>query len=241
MSHAGARRVLVALGLLAGCGSSVDTSLATDALIASTLTPDEVAASMVEVVARGCGPAPAQASAVKVADDLVVTVAHAVAGASEVTTRISEDGPETAARVVAFDDVADLALLEVLNIESGPVPIGSLEPGDRATLIGFGGEGGPHQRPVEVTRKVRATIENFTHSAEVVRPSLEFIGDVTLGDSGGPLLDANGAIGAIVFAESDERAALGFAVRASELKRVLDNTGTSSPTRPDADVGPCPS
>ena len=92
-------RVLIVLCLVAaGCAGEASA---------------DPAASVVSITATGCRPTSNIAHGVVVGDDLVATVAHAVAGEDEIDVSGAADGV-----VVAIDTVLDAAVLRVEGLDA---------------------------------------------------------------------------------------------------------------------------
>ena len=189
--------------------------------------------SGVGVIALGCSSSASAGSGVALgAPGQVVTVAHTVAGATSVRV-VDADGTEYEASVVAFDPNADLAVLSVDGFDAPPLPIGAVQLGD-GTLIRWSTNDGLTSREVDVTQRLAITIDDIYGSASAKRSGFEFIGDVVVGDSGGPIVSAAGDVIGIVYARSNSRANTAFATDATEISAVLASAGG----RP-VDVGAC--
>ncbi len=181
--------------------------------------------SFVTVTAVGCS-GRAHASGFAVADDLVVTAAHPVAGRRRVAVT------DTAGRsrngfVVALDPALDVAAVRVPGLGAEPV---SLADGDDAALAPAGGSGVVAamsdagvltRKPVEVIRRVRTNIEDVYRTARVSRRGLELSFDGGYGDSGAAVLNGDGTVVGMVFATSRFREEVGYAVRAVEVRGLL--------------------
>ena len=181
--------------------------------------------SFVTVTAVGCS-GRAHASGFAVADDLVVTAAHPVAGRRRVAVT------DTAGRsrngfVVALDPALDVAAVRVPGLGADPV---SLAAGDDAALAPAGGRGVVAamsdagvltRKPVEVIRRVRTNIEDVYRTARVSRRGLELSFDGGYGDSGAAVLNGDGTVVGMLFATSRFREEVGYAVRAVEVRGLL--------------------
>ncbi|MDE0652984.1 MAG: serine protease [bacterium] len=181
--------------------------------------------SFVTVTAVGCS-GRAHASGFAVADDLVVTAAHPVAGRRQVAVT-DTGGRSRNGFVVALDPVLDVAAVRVPGLSAEPV---TLAAGDDASLAPAGGSGvvaamaagGEFTRkPVEVMRRVRVNIEDVYRTERVSRRGLELSFDGGYGDSGAAVLDADGTVVGMVFATSRFREEVGYAVRAVEVRDLL--------------------
>ena len=183
------------------------------------------AGPFVALEATGCG-GRSLASGFAVEDDLVVTAAHPVAG----RTRIAVTDVRGRTRdgfVVALDADLDVAAVRVPGLGAETV---SLAPGDSAELVEPPStgvvaamvEGGELiAKPVEVTRRVRATIEDIYFTGRVARRALELRFDGAYGDSGAAVLNGDDLVVGVVFARSRSRDEVGYAVRTIELDGLL--------------------
>ena len=129
-------------------------------------------------------------------DGLVVTVAHVV-GSS-----ITADG--RAARVIQVDRRNDLALLRVPGVRGEAPRFGA---GEATTVLG---------RPAPVVRHIRASVDGGPR-----RAALELRAEVVAGDSGAPVVGADGRVAGVVFARSRTRAGVAYAVDGSAVAALL--------------------
>ncbi len=153
----------------------------------------------VEVRTTACGDASrTTGSGVIVADGLVVTAAHVVIGATEVAV-VGEGTGESQASVVVLDTVNDVALLDVDGVDGfDDVELSDLVAGQPATLVGGASSGDVE---VEVLRRVMISVDEVRSTAIVERDGYEIRGSIESGDSGSGIFDADGALGAVLFAE----------------------------------------
>jgi hypothetical protein len=194
-------------------------------LTASCASPDRSGSSDprtsgVGVVADGCGLTATLASGVVVdRRGQVVTVAHAIAGATSISVVDHADELHPAT-VRAFDKDRDLAVLEVpgLDVPALDSAPGHIGPG--ATLI-WSREDGVTRDDVDVTRKLAVTIEDIYVEEIVERQAIEFRGDIGVGNSGGAVLSPTGEVTGIIYARSRGRDGVGFATASSELDALL--------------------
>ncbi len=142
----------------------------------------------------------------------VVTNAHVVAGASAV--RIVATTGTFKATVVAFDPKLDVAVLRVASFQSSPLFFATSNPERGATgaTIGYPDGGGAVIEPAAVTARYPAEGLDIYGTTRVLREIIEIRAVVEPGDSGGPLLLANGTVGGLVFAESRTDPSVGYAL-----------------------------
>ena len=196
-------------------------------------------AATVRVSARGCG-ARYDGSGVTIAGGLVLTNAHVVAGSDEVRIR-RPDGAVRTGRVVSFDPERDLALVEVADLGQQPLPLGSARPGDEGAVIGYpGGQPDPRIAAVRVQQRRTAVGQDIHHRTETQREILFLAATLRQGDSGAPVIDADGNVVGLVFAVSPDQPTTAYALDRTEIDailvapRVTGATGSCLATSPGA-------
>jgi serine protease Do len=150
---------------------------------------ERVRPSIVRVRGRG----PAGAGGIVWRPDVVVTNHHVVAGAGPALRVVDVDGGAHAARVRQSSRHLDLALLEVPGADLSPAPIGrsgGLRVGELVFAVGH-----PWGQPWVVTAGVVSGLGAVSVPGRT-EPGSYIRSDVRLapGNSGGPLLDARGAV-----------------------------------------------
>jgi S1-C subfamily serine protease len=155
-----------------------------------------------------------------VADNLVVTNAHVVAGESSTDVE-RDDGHRLKATVVAFDPARDLALLQVNKLGRPALPEAAAQRGDVGGVFGHPGGEPLRIAPFEVARSIQATGKDIYDAASTRRQVLELAAALRPGDSGSALVDAKGEVIGIAFAISSDRAGVSYALATSELDGVL--------------------
>jgi S1-C subfamily serine protease len=113
------------------------------------------------------------------------------------------------ARVVSADSRLDIAVLAVAGLR-GVARFSSAQAGEHVTIRVVG-----HSIPATVRRLITA------HVSGTARPALELRADVQPGDSGAPVLDAQGRVIGVLFAEASDRAGLAYAVALPSIARGL--------------------
>lgn len=182
----------------------------------------DVAQSGVGIVAQGCaGTTREFGSGIAVGlPGRVVTTAHTVAGATSVTI-VDSLGTEFSASVVSFDKDADLALLNVPGLTSPPLDLGRAELGDARAIV-WSPDNGVRSVSVMITRRLNITIEDIYVEDEVRRSGFELVGDISVGDSGGAIVDSSGDVVGIIYARSRMRPQTAFATDDDELRRLFN-------------------
>ena len=227
----------VALALLLGaCASSGGAEVVDDTVTAGSTSElagavgiDAALDGSVRVEASGCGPTERNGMATAIDDDLLVTAAHVVAGADTIAV-IDSDGHRSAAEVVAFDPLLDIAALRALDTAAATVPISPVgAAADEVGAVVVSDVGGSLEW-VEVTVVRRATIE----TTDVVRAGFEIEASIDPGDSGAAV-HLPGGIAGIVWARSTVYPDRAWAIDIPA--GFLDGTDDD---RSPVDTGPCP-
>ena len=209
----------VAIALLVACADTRPTADAT--------TPElEPSDAVWRIVATACGTQiEGLATAVAVADDLVVTVAHTFEGAESAQVTGADGMPGWAADVVYLDPERDLAVLRLKGMSPGEtlrwLPLGDSSDGDEVTVITAAGD----QLQAKTARVIRHV--DVTLDGDGRRAGLELEAEISRGDSGSPVVNADGAIAGIVFA-ADRDEAKGWAVAATEVEAALAQLSAAS-------------
>lgn len=156
-----------------------------------------------------------------IGEGLVMTNAHVVAGSSEVVVEARSELPRSA-RVVYFDPGADIAVLAAPGLRASALPFSATpEPGETVFFQGHP-YGGPFvSRSAAVLSAGPVSAVDIYGSAAVSRSTVRIAGTVEPGNSGGPLLTADGALAGMIFARSDATPNVGFALSMEELAPVL--------------------
>ncbi len=183
---------------------------------------ERAAASVARVSgnAYACGRGSAGSGFV-IARDRVVTNAHVVAG---VDTPIVEL-PGVAARegrIVYFDPVDDLAVIAVDDLGAKALPFSpTLAAGDAAVVQGYP-FGGPFTMVTAGVLSVgAANVPDVYDRSLNPREIYALQTQVRPGNSGGPLLTADGAVAGVVFARAEDDENLGYAMTMAELTPVV--------------------
>lgn len=186
----------------------------------------ELRSSGVGIVAEGCGLTAQLASGVVLdRPGQVVTVAHAIAGATSISV-VDHADVVYPATVRAFDKDRDLAVLDVPGLDAPALDLAPGAVGPGATLT-WSRDDGVTDDEVNVTKLLAVTIEDIYVEEIVERRAVEVRGDIRVGDSGGAVLSSQGDVIGIIYAHSRTRDGVGFATDSSELDVLL---GTMSDT-----------
>jgi serine protease Do len=161
-------------------------------------------------------------------DGYILTNAHVVSGANEVTVRLADAKREFKAKVVGTDERTDVALVKV---EASGLPVAtlgksaSLEPGQWVAAIGS---------PFGFANTITAGIVSATQRAlpaETYVPFIQTDVAVNPGNSGGPLLNLAGevvGINSMIYSRTGGYMGVSFAIpieAALDVARQLRETG----------------
>lgn len=211
--------------------------------------------------ARGGKPGPRSSGTGSIVstDGLILTNNHVIDDAESVYVALYPPGgrreltPEDLheARVLRYDEVADLALVKMVKPPEGlrPLPFGdfsALKVGEEVHAIGH-----PLGNTWTYTKGVVSQIRDgyrWTDSSGALRAAsvIQTQTPISPGNSGGPLIDGNGRmVGVNTFGSANAQAqGLNYAVAVTEVERFLSTSGTrraqrASDAKPQAQAN-CP-
>jgi serine protease Do len=159
------------------------------------------------------------------ADGLIVTNRHVIVDARSVQVKLP-DGKQVPARVIGADAATDIALIK---IDAGTLPalqLGSssdLSVGNAVIAIG---------NPFGLGQTVTAGILSARGRTLDIDPYIDFLqtdAAINFGNSGGPLLSAEGAVVGVtsaIFSPSGGSVGLGFAIPAETVSAVVSELET---------------
>jgi S1-C subfamily serine protease len=195
-------------------------------------------ASTIKVSAATCG-LESVGTGFVIANGYVVTNAHVVAGADARGVRVNALGGRVLdATAVLFDPKLDVALLRVPGLTALPLAFAKVDPGRGAlgATLGYPGGGRLTILPAAVSGRYPATGLDIYGQAKVRRQILELRAQIDRGDSGGPLILADGTVGGVVFAEARTNPDVGYALSPTEVAtRIEPGIGLKAAV----DTGPC--
>jgi S1-C subfamily serine protease len=188
------------------------------------------APSVVRVLGTACGLG-VEGSGWVAGRGLVVTAAHVVAGEHD-TTVVPLNGPSLRAEVTAFDSHDDIAVLRVQGLDLAPLRLVDPRRGSPVAIVGY-----PLNGPLDATAgRIGSTAPVLGRDAygrgPVRRVVTSLSGTVEHGNSGGPAVDASGAVQSTIFAARAGGSG-GYGVPASVVRR--DIASAAGPVS----TGPC--
>ncbi len=199
--------------------------------------PDVRAAtrSTVRVLGTACGLG-VEGSGWVARPGVVVTNAHVVAGEDDTTVQIAGAGPQHDADVVFFDPKNDVAILRSSGVAGVP-PLRmdvSASVGTAGAIVGFPQNGPLDIRPARLGATTTVISQDAYGRGPIPRRITSIRGLVRSGNSGGPVVDAQGEVLTTVFAAtvgSNSRG--GFGVPDSIVRSALGRI------RGPVSTGPC--
>jgi len=185
--------------------------------------------SIVKVEGQGCGGI-VEGSGFVIADGLVVTNAHVVAGISNPYVQDANDTHRATA--IWFDPDLDLAILKVNNLAGKPLPVSTVTQarGTAAAVVGYPGGGDFTAKSAVVLGPLTATGRNIYNQGNTTREIYEVKADIIPGNSGGPLITADGSVIGVVFAESTAYSHVGYALQTQKVMSELHQAQTQHKT-----------
>ena len=184
------------------------------------------AQSVVLVVGNACG-LRLSGTGFSVAPDLVVTNAHVVAGEQR-TEIVTAAGRRLDALVVSFDGRHDIAVLRVRGLNLTPLRFGPTVTGTIATVLGHPGGGALRATPARVARRIDIPRTDITRTGTIQTSIVGLAARLIPGDSGAPVIGANGLVQAMVFAVDPARDTTAFALSSEEVMPFVTTAGTAA-------------
>jgi hypothetical protein len=199
-----------------GDGPSAAETLEIDMALART--------SSVHIMATGCGLSPQVGGGGFVAPNVVITVAHVVAGSRSIDVLLADD-TTVVATVVAIDRKKDLALLSVNAPQIDPIPTGTMQ---------AGAQGAYSVRRDDAQVVLESTAVSFVDidapgiddASTSLRRGYQLSAEVKRGDSGSVVV-SGGKITAVIFATSTQAGARAWATDATEAAPLLRDLSTT--------------
>lgn len=191
-------------------------------------TVDELASGVVRVEALPCGKSGVGSGSV-ITGGLVLTNAHIVAGSTDdVTVRIWDerllDG-----LVVGFDSERDLALIKVDGLDIDGFDLAEPVEGELVRILARPGGPGLEVLDATILRLINATGDDIYGQGDVSRGAMELSVDARPGVSGGAVVNGDGQMVGIMFADSRNRADVSYAVDSQEVRAFVAETDPDIP------------
>ena len=178
--------------------------------------------STIKVTAEACG-YELSGTGFSIGRGYFVTNAHVVAGARDQQV-VPEGGGSDEARVVLFDPSLDVAVLYAPDLTLPALEFAPEDPptGTKAAALGHPLGEELTVIPVGVAGSYEAEGRDIYGSGRVTRDVLELSARIDKGDSGGPLILTDGAVGGVIFAEAKGDDAVGYALSPVEVAATVE-------------------
>jgi S1-C subfamily serine protease len=191
----------------------------------------EAAPSVVRVLGTACGLG-IEGSGWVAATGEVVTAAHVVAGERDTTINPFGSSAKLSAQAVAFDPRNDVAVLRVPGLKVKALPFVDARGGASVAVLGYPEDGPFNATAARIGTTRFALMDDAYGRGPFGRAITTLRGSVRHGDSGGPAVDANGAVETTVFAARVGGGG-GFGVPAFAVRTALANA------KGPVSTGPC--
>ena len=193
------------------------------------------------ITSIGCKSSSTQTVGTVIGKDLIVTVAHGVAGQTS-TSITTIDGQVLNAKVVAIDINLDLALIYVDSTKSTtnliPLKFADAVEDSETRFVAFE-DSQQFAISAKIKKILRINTEDIYLKNKISRPGLEVEARVVVGNSGGPLINHNGEIVGLVWATSRSEKNLAWATRIEAVDKLLALLSTRNPQSATPEVVAC--
>jgi len=196
--------------------------------------------SVVRVLGTACGLA-IEGSGWVAEPGVVVTNAHVVAGEQDTTVEVGGHSPGLGARAIGFDPRNDIALLRVEDLDLPA--LGLVEDpasGRSGAILGYPENGPFDVQPGRIGRTQDVITQDAYGQGPVSRLLTPLRGLVRPGNSGGPVVDADGRVLATVFASTVGGSSPGgYGVANATVASELADANAGSQRDGQVSTGPC--
>jgi S1-C subfamily serine protease len=202
-----------------GAGGSLNLPAPSSSVLSSpAVRKIEQSVVKIEGVARECS-LQIEGSGFVISHDHVLTNAHVVAGVDEGPEVYARHGQELAARVVLYDPLRDIAVLDVPGLNAPPLKFAARPAKFAASAIvaGYPLDHSLTLRPARIGQSIIAYGPDIYQNTTVHRQIYPIRALVQPGNSGGPLMSPSGSVYGVVFAASTSVADTGYALTAGEI------------------------
>jgi S1-C subfamily serine protease len=156
------------------------------------------APSVVRILGTACGLG-IEGSGWVAAPETVVTAAHVVAGEHDTSVQPFGAGSRLGAGVYAFDPTNDVAVLHVRGLRTRALRLVDARPGAEVAVLGYPNDGPFDAAPGRIGTTRFALLADAYGNGPIGRTVTTLRGTLRHGNSGGPAVDANGAVETTVF------------------------------------------
>ena len=158
--------------------------------------------------------------------DLIVTNAHVVAGVAK--PFVIDAAGRHPAQVVLFDPQLDIAVLRAGGLAGPPLRLleGIVANNTSAAILGYPGGGDFVAGPAVVMESFKAIGQDIYNRGKTTREVYSVKGTIRPGNSGGPLINKEGDVIGVVFAQSTTYDEVGYALIADSVGAKIGEAKT---------------
>jgi len=191
--------------------------------------------SVFKVQSWGCGTTTI-GSSFMVSKQAVITNAHVIAGATRISVQDRRNTASYVAQVILFDPALDIAILSTsaqlpstpLKLNAAPATVSTI-----GSVLGYPDGKQFSDSDAIIIDALDAKGYDIYNRDTVSRAIYALRGDIVPGNSGGPLINANGEVLGLVFGHSTSQNHTGYAITAKQIAPSIAtalkrNTTTSS-------------
>lgn len=188
-----------------------------------------VRGSVVKLEGRGCGGL-VDGSGYVARSGIIITNAHVVAGVARPTVLDANGAHE--ARPILFDPNLDVAVLAVDDLAGKPLASGpsTLPHGTVTAVLGYPGGGSFRAGGASILDQFTAVGRDIYGQSRTRRDVYEVKANIIPGNSGGPLINDQGQVVGVVFAQSTSHAQVGYALSMDAVNADLQRAIASGRT-----------
>lgn len=188
---------------------------------------DRDKASVVRIEGQGCGGI-VEGSGFVVGSNLVATNAHVVAGIRH--PYVQDNNGQHGSSVILFDKDLDFAVLRVPNLAGHSLVVTDdhVSVGTAAAALGYPGGGDFRALPAAISNQFTASGRDIYNRAETLRDVYELRADIIPGNSGGPLVNKDGTVIGVVFAESTNYPHTGYALTSDQVTGKINQAAANN-------------
>lgn len=203
-----------------GNGSTPRTDINLPALGEMRPAVEATRDSVVKVEGQGCGGI-VDGSGFVADNGFVVTNAHVIAGIKD--PYVKDVGGAYRATPVWFDPNLDFAVLRVSGLKGKPLELTDKPspPGTPGAVLGYPNGGNFNVSLAAILDQFIATGRNIYDRGNVERDVYEIKASVVQGNSGGPLVNKEGQVMGVIFAQSTTHENVGYALTSNQVRSDL--------------------
>lgn len=181
----------------------------------------QVRPSIVKIEGEGCDSI-VEGSGFVAGDNVVVTNAHVVAGVKQ--PFVLDQRGKHGANVVLFNPDLDIAILRAENLAGKPLPIDVLPAKNNTptVVLGYPSGAGFTAKPGVILDSFKAQGRNIHNQGQTVREVYSVKTDITHGNSGGPMIDKDGEVIGVVFANSINYQHVGYVLTMEQVLKEIN-------------------